>query len=220
MAADMKSNKTVEKPVEKSVPKSKNKKDLEKMDKDMEEIPAQDNLDLEDQTQPEEDKEPKKVLVEVTAPPKQAASKSTKKHHHSKKEAKKTVKKEKKKEHKKKKQVSEKKVHADFDQLDEEKPEEQNVQVNEKIEEKDEYVKLSQESAPVEQLGQSDKVENYVKDVCIPQVISQIESNANNMTEDMLQVASYACFQQAIDTLANKNTSSQVNLQDRMALIN
>lgn len=63
--------KVVAKPVEKveKSPKT-NKKELEKMDHDMEEIPAQDNLDLEDQTQPENDKEPKEVLVEVQAPPK------------------------------------------------------------------------------------------------------------------------------------------------------
>ena len=49
------------------------------MDHDMEEIPAQDNLDLEDQTQPEVDNSPKEVLVEVPAPPK--AVKVAKKHH-------------------------------------------------------------------------------------------------------------------------------------------
>ena len=59
-----------------------NKKQLEKMDHDMEEIPAQDNLDLEDQTQPEVDNSPKEVLVEVPAPPK--AVKVAKKHHHKK----------------------------------------------------------------------------------------------------------------------------------------
>jgi hypothetical protein len=52
------------------------------MDHDMEEIPAQDNLDLEDQTQPEIDNSPKEVLVEVPAPPK--AVKVAKKHHHKK----------------------------------------------------------------------------------------------------------------------------------------
>ena len=68
------------KPVEKSA--KTNKKQLEKMDHDIEEIPAQDNLDLEDQTQPEVDNSPKEVLVEVPAPPK--AVKVAKKHHHKK----------------------------------------------------------------------------------------------------------------------------------------
>ena len=40
------------------------------MDHDMDEIPAQDNLDLEDQTQTEVEKEPKEVIVEVQAPAK------------------------------------------------------------------------------------------------------------------------------------------------------
>ena len=84
----MASKKTPAKAVEKST--KINKKELEKLDGDLEEIPAQDNLDLEDQTQPADDKEANEVLEEVPAPTK-AVKLENKKHH--KKSVKKTVKK-------------------------------------------------------------------------------------------------------------------------------
>lgn len=77
------------KPVEKST--KTNKQELEKLDVALEEIPSQDNLDLEDQTQVVADKEPREELVVVPAPAK--AVKLVKKHHHHKKSVQKTVKK-------------------------------------------------------------------------------------------------------------------------------